>query len=318
MSLSKITLGDQELSMHRLEMSDGAAPKDYGYFGPNYATVDDIKLPGELGVRQESSFQAIFDSIGGINYYLDTIAFGSATGFDNGNPQPLGIRYYLDTGLKCSNGATMNEYVDGVTKGDLLGERVANGLASAGLPGMRGLAPGMLENARDALDPRPLFSAVTGTGYPVCQEVACPVGTIQGKIAMSDTPNKPFILGQTISINNLPYQKRWVQSYTENGSAISISKDEYTATAKCYNPDGSYMARPPDGCPPTEPAASGGRPSGSKYKNCLMIRAATLPPTLAAGREGFTDFISEDPINPTHIFLLAGLVGLIALLASKR
>jgi hypothetical protein len=156
--------------------------KDYGYFGPNYSVADDIKLPGELGVRHESSFQAIFDSVGGINYYLDTIAFGSATGFDSGNPFPLGIRYYLDTGLKCSNGATMNEYVDGVTKGNILGDRIAKGLASSGLPGMQGLAPGMLENARDALDPRPIISAITGTGYPVCQEVTCPVGTTMGKM----------------------------------------------------------------------------------------------------------------------------------------
>jgi hypothetical protein len=289
------------------------APKDYGYFGPNYASVDDIKLPGELGVRQESSFQAIFDSIGGINYYLDTIAFGSATGFDNGDPQPLGIRYYLDTGLKCSNGATMNEYVDGVTKGDLLGERVANGLASAGLPGMRGLAPGMLENARDALDPRPIFSAVTGTGYPVCQQIACPVGTIQGKTAMSDTPNKPFILGPMVSMNGRPYQTRWVQAYTEEGYAISISKDEYTATAKCYNPDGTYLERPPEDCPPTEPKGPGGKPSGSKYKNCALIRPPTLPPTLK-GLEGFEDLQES---NMTSVLVVVGLVGLVFLLSYR-
>ena len=46
----------------------GAMPKDYGYFGPKYSSADDIKLPGELKVRQESSFQAIFDSIGGVSF----------------------------------------------------------------------------------------------------------------------------------------------------------------------------------------------------------------------------------------------------------
>ena len=48
------------------------AVKDYGYFGPNYSVNDDIKLPGELGVKKDSTFQAIIDSVGGINYYLDT------------------------------------------------------------------------------------------------------------------------------------------------------------------------------------------------------------------------------------------------------
>jgi len=291
-----------------------SAPKDYGYLGPNYSVTDDIKLPGDLNVRQESSFQAIFDSVGGVNYYLDTIAFGSATGFDNGNPYPLGIRYYLDTGVRCSNGATMNEYVDGVTKGDLLGERVAKGLASAGLPGMKGLAPGMLENARDALDPRPIFTALSGTGYPVCQEVQCPVGTTVGKIQASDA-KKPFIVGATTAINGLPHQKRWVQAYTEDGYAISISKDEYARSIKCYNPDGSYMARPPEGCPPTEPAPTPGTPTGSKYKNCVLSQQATMPPPApepAPGVEGFA--------NPASVLPVTGLlvIGLAVLLLMRN
>jgi hypothetical protein len=260
-------------------------PTDYGYFGPNYSVTDDIKLPGDLGVRQESSFAAIFDSVGGINYYLDTIAFGSATGFDKGNPYPLGIRYYLDTGVKCSNGSTMNEYVDGVTKGDLLGERVAKGLASSGLPGMKGLAPGMLENARDALDPRPIFTALSGTGYPVCQQVLCPVGTTVGKIQASDA-KKPFIVGPIQVVNGLPHQKRWVQAYTDDGYAISVSKDEYNNSLKCYNPDGTYMARPPEGCPPTEAPASSGPSSGSKYRNCIQTQREVMPPPPPT-KEGF-------------------------------
>ena len=285
--------------------------RDYGYFGPKFTVADDIKLPGALGVRKESSFQAIFDSVGAVNYYLDTIAFGSATGFDKGDPHPLGIRYYLDTGLKCSNGATMNEYVDGVTKGDLLGDRIAKGLASSGLPGMRGLAPGLLENARDALDPRPLFSAISGTGYPVCQEVACPVGTMRGRIAASDTPTKPFIVGPVTIINGLPHQKRWVQSYTEDGTAVSISQGEFAASPKCYNADGSYMARPPDNCPPKELPAAAGIPSGAKYANCIQTHPVALPPTLVDTKsiEKFT--IEQDQ----QIKYFRGLTGILALIA---
>ena len=116
-------------------------------------------------------------------------------------------------------------------------------------------------------------------------------------------------------MNGRPYQTRWVQTYNEDGHAISISKDEYTATAKCYNPDGTYMARPPDGCPPTEPVGIGGTPSGSKYKNCALIRPATLPPTLRI--EGFEN---QQESNMKSMLVVAGLVGLglIALLASKR
>ena len=186
---------------------------NYGYFGPEYSFADDIKLPGQIGVRQEPSFSAILDSVGGINYYIDTLAFGSPTGFNGQQMNPLGVRYYLNTGMRCSNGATMSEYFDGVTKGNLLRKRVEQGLASAGLPGLKGLVPGMLENARDALDPRPIFAAVSGTGYPVCQKVSCPVGTVNGQTANSETPEKPYILGSWDLKNGLPHQTRWVQDY---------------------------------------------------------------------------------------------------------
>ena len=80
------------------------------------------------------------------------------------------------------------------------------------------------------------------------------------------------------------------------------------------------MARPPDGCPPTEPAGPGGRPSGSKYKNCALIRPATLPPTLAVegfeGYEGYEGYENQQESN--MILIVAGLVGLVALLAYKR
>jgi len=298
-------------------MAKQAAPTDYGFFGPDYSVSNDIKLPGALNVRQESSFGAIFDAVGGVNYYLDTIAFGSATGFDQGDPYPLGIRYYLDTGLKCSNGATMNEYVDGVTKGDLLGERVAKGLESAGLPGMKGLAPGMLENARDALDPRPIFAAVTGTGYPVCQQVSCPVGTYNGKITTNDEPNVPFILGPVNYKDGIPMQTKWVQGYNTKGSAISISKDEFSITPKCYNSDGSYMERPPDECPPTEPSASSGKPLGSRYKNCVLVRPVSLPPTLKGDTvQKFTDYSGSS--NTALIISAAAILFVLTVTCLKK
>lgn len=271
--------------------SRGMSLDDYGFLGPNYSVPDAIPLPGDVGVRQEASFGAILDSIGGVNYYVDTIAFGGPTFFDSHNPQPMGIRYYLNTGMRCSNGATMSEYFDGITKGDILGSRVAAGLASAGLPGLRGLAPGILENARDALDPRPIFSAVTATGYPVCQQVACPVGTNAGAVTdPADPTQTPFILGDLIWNNGMPSQKRWVQSYDENGEALTISKDEFAAAPKCYNADGSYMDNPGPGCPATEPPAQAGIGIG-RYSNCSVIQPPGNPGT--GGNEGFSNTEAE-------------------------
>jgi LPXTG-motif cell wall-anchored protein len=273
---------------------------DYGFFGPNYAFDNSIPLPGEIGVKKEPTFDGIFSGVQGLNYYLDTIAFGGPTFFDNNNPEPLGIRYFLNTGMRCSNGATMSEYYDGVTKGDLLGERVAQGLASAGLPSLRGLGPGILENARDALDPRPLFSAISGTGYPVCQQVTCPVGDVQGRLKDAAT-GAPVIQGDVEWVDGLPRQRRWVQAYDADGTAFQVTKDEFAAQPKCYNADGTYMARPPDGCPAGAAADTAVQGAG-RYGLCTVTQPAVLPGSV----EGF-DGASVTGDELTAALVIAGL-----------
>jgi len=277
---------------------------DYGYFGPDYSFADNIPLPGDVGARKEASFGGILDSVGAVNYYMDVIAFGGPTFFDGHNPQPMGIRYHVNTGMKCANGATMSEYYDGVTRGDLLGDRVAAGLASAGLPGLKGLAPGMLENARDALDPRPIFAAVTATGYPVCQQVACPVGDVNGSI--NDATGKPFILGDTRTIGGVPHQVRWVQAYDADGNALQMTKDEFGATPKCYNADGTYMDKPPQGCAPLE-GAEQDLPGVGKHALCRVLRPPVLPASMAP--EGFvgSSAVTDTVVAAALVAILGGV-----------
>ena len=294
----------------------------YGYFGPKYSFADNIPLPGQIGVRQEPSFGAIIDSVGGINYYIDTIAFGGRTMFDSHSPQPMGTRFFLNTNMQCSNGATQSEYFDGVTRGDLLGQDVENALASAGLPRLRGLAPGLVENAMDALDPRPIFAAVTSTGYPVCQQVQCPVGDVNGSISNGGTSadSGPYIVDPVQYVNGLPTQTRWVQAYDANGSAIQTTKAEFGATPKCYNADGTYMSGPAlaqaqaQGCSSTPPASSGAAGTG-RYALCTVVQPASLPPTMSgsgsgegfvSGRRGGREGV--DNITTRDMAIVAGLV----------
>jgi hypothetical protein len=283
---------------------------NYGYFGPSYSFADNIKLPGEIGVRQEASIGAVVDSISGVNYYVDTIAFGSPTFFNKQSMTPMGIRYFLNTEQRCSNGATQSEYFDGVTKGDIMGSAVAAGLASAGLPGLKGLAPGMLENARDALDPRPIFSAVTGTGYSVCQQVLCPVGDAGGAITNAD--GTQYVIDPVQYVNGIPYQSRWVQAYDSTGAPIQISKDEFAATPKCYNADGSLISPPPAGC--TNIPGATNTQGTDKYGLCTVTQPAQMPPTIA---EGFTDSSEEIAVR-MGAAAIVGLVGVVALMALRK
>jgi hypothetical protein len=281
---------------------------NYGFFGPDYSFADNIPLPGQIGVRREPSFGAIIDSVGGINYYVDTIAFGGRTFFNQQDMKPMGIRYFLNTDMRCSNGATMSDYFDGVTRGNLLGDNVARALASTGLPGLKGLAPGMLESARDALDPRPILSAVSGTGYPVCQQVVCPVGDATGSIQNAQDATSPYIVDPvqygTAGMQG-PTQTRWVQAYDpKTGSPLSVSKDEFGATPKCYNADGTYMDKAPDGC--AAPAVNAKQGNG-KFELCKVLQPARV--------EGFRN---EQAIEDYGILACIVALGCIALYSIVR
>ena len=148
-----------------------------GLLGPNYSFADNVPLPGQVGVRDGDSMNDVIDSVKAVAYYVDMIGFGEASSGmsrgvgPGGGPRPLGVNTWMRTGLKCSNGADMWMYNAGVPTGEALGKRVKDGLASAGLPGMRGLAPGILEDAQAALNPVPIVKALFGSGFPRCRLV---------------------------------------------------------------------------------------------------------------------------------------------------
>ena len=204
---------------------------------PDYSFADELKTPAEIGVRSDGSISGISDAVSAINYYTDVIGFGQRTGINNHNMNPMGLRYFMSTGSTCSNGAMMYEYIDTTPQGNLLGKRIGKAIQDMGLPGMKGLAPGMLEDARDALNPIPIFQAVIGTGYPKCKQVTLPVGDLNGNTRSPHDPSNVWIKGD---INPGNTQTRWVQDRDGSGP-ITISQVDYTNEAKIYYPDGSII-----------------------------------------------------------------------------
>lgn len=208
-----------------------------GFFGPAYSFDNEIKSPKEIGVRADSSPGGILDAVSGVNYYSDVIGFGEKTMFNFTDMKPMGIRYFMPTGTTCSNGAQMWEYVDSIPKGNLLGKRVKEALSDMGLPGMRGLAPGILEDARDALNPMPLFRAAMGSGYPKCVQLTMPVGDGYGNVS-SPYDGTVWIKGK---IDPGPVQTKWVQDRDKDGNPLFMPRMEYENEPKKFFPDGSPM-----------------------------------------------------------------------------
>jgi len=217
-------------------------PSGIGFFGSPYKPADAMLTPPQVGVKVGNSMSDVINGVKGVGFYADQIGFGApSTGLTNGMPlQPLGVNYFMKTGVTCSNGADMYQYIQGITQGDALGDKLKNVMAEIGLPPLKGLAPGMIEDAENALNPAPLMNALFGSGYPQCKQVTMPVGDSYGRISDSDT-GEVWIEDPNTAVNTGKgyVQTRWVQDTDKNGNPINLTRDQWNAAPKTFNADGT-------------------------------------------------------------------------------
>lgn len=216
-------------------------------FGPDYSFSDAIPLPDEVGVYDGDSVASVMDAGKAAAFYADTIGFGqSSNKWSAGFPQlkPVGVNTFVQSGQLCSNGAKMWQYIQGIPTGDSLGQTTQNRLASSGLPKIRGLAGGILEDLGTALNPGPVLSAVYGTGNASCIYTVNQVGDQEGNVKNPSTDNwyveNPEDVtctgGGTVDqssgkcASGKPMQGRWVHS-------ANLTLDQFNSTVKtmCQN-----------------------------------------------------------------------------------
>lgn len=203
---------------------------------PEYSFSDEIAAPRDLGIRREGSFNAIADSLTGVNYYMDTIGFGAPTGiaklrggvFAN-SQRPLGLRFFTNTGLVCSNGAPMNDYISTIPRGNSLGKPIENAMNAMNMPSMKGLVPGILEDVQDSLNPKHYISAMQNSSYPACKKVRLPVGDSRNQIRSRYEPEKVWIKDPVQWENGVPTQQRWILDRW-------ITKEEWDSMPKTEGP----------------------------------------------------------------------------------
>ena len=193
--------------------------------GPKYDYTNEIAPPSAIGVRNGGSFDDVVGAMAGVNYYIDAIGFGQSTGIAKSQGlqnQRLGIRYFMKTGMKCSNGADVYEYIDNVPNGlpGRAGEEIQKTLGVQ----LRGLAPGIVEDAASALNPIRLFGAAMGSGYSKCKKVTLPVGDERGALK-SNYNGAVWVDGPVQYIGGKPHQTRWVHDK-------DVSQSEYENTPK--------------------------------------------------------------------------------------
>jgi hypothetical protein len=216
-----------------------------GFLGPDYNPADEMLPPASIGVRRGGDLDDVLGAVKGVIYYGDMMGFGEpSSGFTRGMPglRPLGVNYYVNSGLICSNGATMWEYVETIPDGSALGEKIKSAIAGVGLPQLRGMAPGILEDAKSALNPFPVINAVVGSGYPKCKLIKKPVGDYDGKIYNVDG----VLLVDPVGLmqeNGRYYQERWVQELDRSRNPIQLAYDEWDKTPKTHKENGCIADR---------------------------------------------------------------------------
>jgi hypothetical protein len=210
---------------------------------PDYSFADELPFPDQVGVRRGGSLNDVASAVQGIAFYADMIGFGGpSSGLTSSmrvKPYPMGVNYFTKTPTKCSNGADMWVYINGIPKGDLFGKKVAEALRRLNMPNLRGLAPGILEDARDGLSPVPIANAVFGSGYAKCKEVELPVGDTFGRLKNIDGKEmvRPLFPGDIKMIGGRPHQKRFVFDRW-------LTKDEWDKenAGASFCPDGTLIA----------------------------------------------------------------------------
>lgn len=232
----------QQGSEKRTSILPNMIPEGIGFFGSPYKPADAMVTPPQIGVQVGNSMDDVINAVKGVGFYSDQIGFGApSTGLTQGMPlQPLGVNYFIKTGLTCSNGADMWQYMQGITQGDALGEKLKMVMAEMGLPPLKGLAPGMIEDAENALNPSPIMNALFGSGYPQCKQVTLPVGDAYGRISDPDTGED--WIGDLTGVQqsgNAYMQTRWVQDTDRLGNTVNLSRDQWAAAPKTYNPNGT-------------------------------------------------------------------------------
>jgi hypothetical protein len=178
----------------------------------------------------------------------------------------------MKAGMKCSNGADMWTYVNGIPTGGSLGKSVQDGLAGAGMPPLKGLAPGMMEDIESALDPTPIMQSVFGSGFPVCKMVEETVGDQDGRISKKDAKGNTVYYVENpetvVQRSGKSYQSRWTLDRF-------VTQSEWEAEPKTFCADGS---RNTGTC--TEsfcgsmPAHKGQREVTPKWKQAVLLGVA--------------------------------------------
>jgi hypothetical protein len=152
------------------EVLTNAKATEEKYIGPDYPYYKYIKTPSEIGMTDEGSLKALGKDIDGLTSYVELLVSGQGNASATG--QPLGNKFFLQTGGKCRDKATGQDvdrfiYINNVPTGNI--PFISNGIG-VNFSEFKGLIPGTISNL-NAFNPMEMFGAFLAGSKPDCQEI---------------------------------------------------------------------------------------------------------------------------------------------------
>jgi hypothetical protein len=162
-------------------LTDAKAAK-HKYFGDEYPYYKYIKTPEELGMSSKGSLKVLGKDIDGLIEYVNVLVTGKSEASKTG--KPLGNKFFIKTGAKCSDSVTGEEkdrhvYINNVPMGNI--PFISSGMG-VNFSEFRGLLPGTISNL-NAFNPAGLFQAFLEGSKPKCQEITMETIDIDNNIS---------------------------------------------------------------------------------------------------------------------------------------
>lgn len=147
--------------------------------GPTYPYYSNIKSPPQLGMGDKGTIKQMTKDIDGLIEYVNLLVSGKSKASATG--QPLGNKFFLQTGAKCAatdsctdpkDSSTCKQvdryiYIDNVPSGDI---PIMTGASGMNFSEFKGLIPGAMGDL-NALNPFNMMSAFLSGSTPPCQKL---------------------------------------------------------------------------------------------------------------------------------------------------
>jgi hypothetical protein len=152
------------------EVLTNAKAAEEKYLGPDYPYYKYIRTPSEIGMSGSGSLSQLGKDIDGLINYVELLVSGGGKASATG--QPLGNKFFLKTGGKCTDKATGQDvdryiYINNVPQGNI--PFISSGVG-VNFSEFKGLIPGTISNL-NAFNPMEMFQAFLAGSKPDCQEL---------------------------------------------------------------------------------------------------------------------------------------------------